>query len=311
MKSDTADRGKVEPRQTPDLMTVSEVADYLRVRERTIYELVRTQRIPSCKLSGKLLFPKRLIELWVAQSADYPHAAAHLASPPPVIAGSHDPLLDWTVRESRCGLALMVGGSADGLTRFLAGQAVACALHLIDPLTGEYDASVLRKTLPGVDFVVIEWARRRQGLIVARGNPRKIASVHDLTRDGIRLAVRQPGSGSGILLAKLMTDAGLSADDVAAAGRPATSETDVAHMIRDGNADAGLAIEAAARELVLDFVPLTTERFDLAMRRTDYFEPPLQTLLEFARAAEFRARADALGGYDVSANGSVVYNAHP
>ena len=60
---------------SPDLMTVSEVADYLRVRERTIYELVRTQRIPSCKLSGKLLFPKRLIELWVAQSADYPNAA--------------------------------------------------------------------------------------------------------------------------------------------------------------------------------------------------------------------------------------------
>lgn len=309
MKSDTADRSKVEPRQTPDLMTVSEVADYLRVRERTIYELVRTQRIPSCKLSGKLLFPKRLIELWVAQSADYPHAAAHLASPPPVIAGSHDPLLDWAVRESRCELALMVGGSADGLTRFLAGQAVACALHLIDPMTGEYDASALRKTLPGVDFVVIEWARRKQGLIVAQGNPHKIASVRDLVRSGIRVAIRQPGSGSSVLLSKLMIDAGLSADDVAAGRRPATSETDVAHMVRDGSADAGLAIEAAARELGLDFVPLTTERFDLAMRRTDYFELPLQMLLAFARGAEFRARADAFGGYDVSGNGSVAYNA--
>ena len=63
-------------REGPDLMTMTEVADYLRVRERTVYELVRTRHIPSCKLSGKLLFPKRLIELWVAQSADYPHAAA-------------------------------------------------------------------------------------------------------------------------------------------------------------------------------------------------------------------------------------------
>ncbi len=74
----------------PDLMTVSEVADYLRVRERTVYELVRTQRIPSCKLSGKLLFPKRLIELWVAQSSDYPQASVILSAPPPVLAGSHD-----------------------------------------------------------------------------------------------------------------------------------------------------------------------------------------------------------------------------
>src|SRR5499426_1202729 len=107
---------------TPDLMTVTEVADYLRVRQRTIYELVRTQRIPSCKLSGKLLFPKRLVELWVAQSADYPHAASHLAAPPPVIAGSHDPLLEWATRESRCGLAILVDGSTGACIGFSPGR---------------------------------------------------------------------------------------------------------------------------------------------------------------------------------------------
>src|SRR5262247_1331107 len=116
----------------PDLMTVDEVARYLRVRERTIYELVRTQRIPSCKLSGKLLFPRRLIELWVAQSADYPEAATHLSSPPPIIAGSHDPLLEWSTRESNCELAIMVDGSMGGMRRLLAGQAVACGQHLLD-----------------------------------------------------------------------------------------------------------------------------------------------------------------------------------
>src|SRR5262249_41084751 len=139
------------------------------------------------KLSGKLLFPKRLIELWVAQSADYPHAATHLAAPPPVIAGSHDPLLEWAIRESRCGLAILVDGSTGGMHRLLAGQAVASALHIIDPATGQYDASVLSKSLPGLDFVVIEWARRQQGLIVAAGNPAKIASVGDLKKRGIRV----------------------------------------------------------------------------------------------------------------------------
>src|SRR5215470_14126650 len=146
--------------EAPDLMTVTEVAGYLRVRERTVYELVRTQRIPNCKLSGKLLFPKRLIELWVAQSADYPSAVAHLASPPPVIAGSHDLLLDWSVRESGCELAILVGGSTAGVHRLLAGQAVACGLHLIDPATGGYDAATLTSSLPGLDCVVIEWAKR-------------------------------------------------------------------------------------------------------------------------------------------------------
>jgi putative molybdopterin biosynthesis protein len=293
----------------PDLMTVTEVADYLRVRERTVYELVRTQRIPSCKLSGKLLFPKRLIELWVAQSADYPAAATHLASPPPVIAGSHDLLLEWSVRESGCELAILVEGSTAGIHRLMAGQAVACGLHLINPTSGEYDPAVLTASLPGLDFAVIEWAKRRQGLVLAPGNPAKIASVMDLRKRGIRVATRQPGSGTALLLSKLLGEAGLSPDDLKTMGRPLSSHTDVADAVRQGNADAGLAIEAVARERGLDFLPLVWERYDLVVRRMEYFEPPLQRLLAFTRTDLFRERAKSLGGYDVANTGTVIFNA--
>ena len=295
--------------ETPDLMTVTEVADYLRVRERTIYELLRTQRIPSCKLSGKLLFPKRLIELWVAQSADYPQAATHLAAPPLVIAGSHDPLLEWAARESKCELALLVDGSTAGMHRLQAGQATACALHLIDPVTGEYDAGLLARSLPGLDFVVIEWARRQQGLIVAPGNPLQVGSVADLRRKGLRIATRQQGSGSALLFSKLVADAGLALDDLQVAGQPVSSETDIAVAVREGKADVGLAIEAVAREQGLDFVPLQWERFDLVVRRVEYFEPPVQRLFAFCRTEPFRDRAASLGGYDITRCGGVVYNA--
>lgn len=292
----------------PDLMTVSEVADYLRVRERTIYELVRTQRIPSCKLSGKLLFPKRLIELWVAQSADYPQATVHLSAPPPVIAGSHDLLLEWSVRESNCDLAILVGGSTAGLHRLLAGQAVACGLHLIDPESGEYDASALTRTLPGLDFVVIEWARRLQGLVVASGNPLKIGSIADLRRRRVRIATRQPGSGTAILFSKLLADAGLTIEELDIIGRPMSSHTDVADAIRHGKADAGLAIASVTREEGLDFVPLHWERYDLVVRRVEYFEPPLQRLFAFTRTELFSEQAKALGGYDIAQTGTVVFN---
>jgi len=293
----------------PDLMTVTEVAEYLRVRERTVYELVRTQRIPSCKLSGKLLFPKRLIELWVAQSADYPLAATHLSSPPPVIAGSHDLLLEWSARESGCELAIMVGGSTAGMHWLLAGQAVACGLHLIDPATGDYDAAALTGSLPGLDFVVLEWAKRQQGLVVAPGNPEKIATLADVRTRGIRVAMRQPGSGTALLFSKLLGDAGLSVEELETAGRPLSSHTDVADAIRQGKAGAGLAIEAVAREQGLDFLPMVWERYDLVVRRMEYFEPPLQRLFAFARTDAFRERAQSLGGYDVANTGAVIFNA--
>lgn len=293
----------------PDLMTVSEVADYLRVRERTIYELVRTHRIPSCKLSGKLLFPKLLIERWVAQSSEYPQADAPLTALPPVIAGSHDPLLEWAARESRCELALLVDGSTGGLQRLQSGQAMACGLHLLDPASGTYDSEIFIKALPGIDFVVVEWARRHQGLVVAAGNPNKIGSVKDLKKKGVRVVTRQEGSGSSILLDRLLADTGLGRDDLSVSGTPVTSETDIALAVRHKRADAGLAIEAVAREQGLDFVPLAWERFDLVVRVPEYFDPPLQKLLAFVHTQAFRERAAALRGYDVSRIGTVVFNA--
>src|SRR5262245_57822111 len=294
--------------EAPDLMTVTEIADYLRVRERTIYELVRTQRIPSCKLSGKLLFPKRLIELWVAQSADYPQAATHLAAPPPVIAGSHDPLLEWAARESKCGLAILVDGSLGGMQSLLAGHAVACGIHLIDPASGDYDASTQANKLVGLDFVVIEWARRRQGLIVAQGNPARLGSISDLKKPGVRIVTSQEGSGSALLFAKLGADAGFVVVDVIVAGAGVSSEADIASAVREGKADAGLSIEAVARGQGLDFVPLQWERFDLIVRRVEYFEPPLQRLFAFARSEQFRQRARSLGGYDITNSGIVIFN---
>jgi excisionase family DNA binding protein len=303
------DPSSMHGRAVPDLMTVAEVADYLRVGQRTVYELVRTRRIPTARLSGKLLFPRLLIELWVAQSADYPQAAAHLSAPPPVIAGSHDPLLEWAARESKCELAILVNGSSAGLHRLLARQAAACALHILDPATGEYDPSFLIKSFPNLDFVVVEWARRNQGLVVASGNPAKILSIEDVRRRGVRVAIRQEGSGSAMLFSKLLADAGLKPHHVTTAGEAVSSETDVALAVRDGKADIGLAIEAVARENSLDFIAVQWERFDLVMRHADYFEPPMQRLLSFARTDAFRERAAALAGYDVSATGAIVYTA--
>jgi molybdate-binding protein len=59
----------------------------------------------------------------------------------------------------------------------------------------------------------------------------------------------------------------------------------------------------------MGFIPLIDdERFDLAMTRRDYFEPPVQALLAFARTEAFARRAAHLGGYDLTGLGRVVWN---
>jgi putative molybdopterin biosynthesis protein len=289
-----------------EFMTTAEVADYLRLKERKVYELVRLRRIPCSHVTGKLLFPKRLIDLWVASHIEFD--GSQRRAPPPIAAGSHDLLLEWALRESRCDLALLTGGSEDGLRRLAQGDALVAGLHIIDPDTGDYNIAAVRRLHALADLVLIEWARRRQGLVLAAGNPKQVRTLADIRDKRLRVAHRQEGAGAEILFRFLLSRDGLSLDELNLVAAPALTETDLAAAVLDGGADCGLAIEAVARRFRLDFLPLHQERFDLAMHRPDYFGPAMQRLLGFARTAGFAATAEALGGYDVSRLGQVVFN---
>lgn len=291
------------------MMDTQEVAAYLRLKTRRIYDLVRQRAIPHVRATGKLLFPREQIDAWLAAKSAVPAAVAAAAKAlPAIVAGSHDPLLEWAVRESGSGLAVLACGSRAGLARFVDGGALVAALHWRDDASGEYNVPLVRELLPGADVVVIEWVRRTQGLLLVAGNPLRIRGVADLARRNVRIVHRQPEAGSHQLLAHLLAQAGVAPDALRFVARPALAETDLAAAIREGKADAGVAIEAAARAHGLAFIPLATERLDLVVRRRDYFEPPVQALLAFARSADMREHAAALGGYDASATGRVVFN---
>jgi excisionase family DNA binding protein len=289
-----------------DFMTTKEVAEYLRIKERRVYELVRRRAIPCTRVTGKWLFPRTLVDVWLAESAAGRGWARVQA--PPVIAGSHDPLLDWAARESGCGLALLPGGSLDGLKRFVEGEAQVAGLHVYDAETESFNVAAVTGTLPLAGLVLIEWAWRHQGLVVPAGNPRGIAALKDLARGGVTVARRQEAAGSRLLLAQLLEREGLGLGDLTFTAETARSETDLGLAILEGRAEAGFAVEAVARTLRLDFVPLMHERYDLLLRRRDYFEAPVQALFDFARGAAFQARAEQMRGYDVSGLGRVQLN---
>ena len=288
------------------MMDTREVAAYLRLGERRVYDLVRRNALPHIRATGKLLFPKAQIDAWLASKSGAAPLAVDAA--PPIIAGSHDPLLEWAVRDSRCGLAVLACGSSAGLDHFAHGQATVAAMHWLDSATGEYNVPLVRERLGAAEFVVIEWAKRVQGLVLNAGNPLRIKSLADLATTKARVVPRQPAAGSQHLFLHLLANANVDPHKLNWLPRASVAETDLAVAIREGRADAGLAIEAAARAHDLAFIPLAVERLDLVLRRRDYFEPPLQTLLDFLRTPEFATQARALGGYDVGSSGRVVSN---
>lgn len=287
------------------LLNTAEAADYLRIKERKLYELVANDAIPCTKVTGKWLFPRADLDRWLLAGMARPHGVIP-AEPPPIIGGSHDPLLQWALVESRAGLAILPEGSESGYRRFLRGEVIAAAIHFHDLDDLEKDANVgVVATEPTLyDAVLVHFCARDQGLLVAAGNPLKLATIKDLKAKKARVIMRPDGAGAQQLLLALLMRDGLTLRDL---GKPQIAPTgpDIAQALRAGHADAGIATRAIAMAAGLGFVPIVTERFDILMRQRDSYRPALKTFLKLLQTPAFLTRAAELGGIDVSRAGQV------
>ena len=289
-----------------ELLTTDEAATYLRLSERKLYELVANGAVPCTKVTGKWLFPKAALDRWLAAGYAGPPAFAS-ASTPPIVGGSHDPLLEWALRESGSRLAGLPEGSEAGLQRLARGEVVAAAIHL-HRLDGDDDAANVDAVAiaPGLhDAVLIAFARREQGLIVAAGNPLNLSDIASVAATRAKLALRPQGAGAQLLLLSLVARAGLALDALATVKPVAPTGPDIAQAVRAGRADCGIATRSVAQAAGTRFVPLVWERFDLVMRQRDYFLPGLQALARFLRTEAFHARGRELTGYDTAEAGDV------
>lgn len=296
-------------REAPELMELKEVAAYLRLGERTVYALVKDRKIPCSRVTGKWLFPKRLIDLWIDENTEHVGGGRRdMQVPRALLVGSHDPLLEWAVRESGCDFGLLCGGSRDGLARLARGEASVAGIHLYDRRDGTFNRHAVAE-LPTNEWVAIRMGARQQGLLLAEGNPLGVRGVRDVADSAARVVLRQPGAGSRELWDALVEEAGVEQTRFKTLESPALTEGDLALAIRNGVADVGLAIESVARAANLEFLPLMQEQFDLVMTRRQYFTLPVQKLFACIMSESFARHAAALGGYDVSERGTVVYNA--
>jgi molybdate-binding protein len=119
--------------------------------------------------------------------------------------------------------------------------------------------------------------------------------------------MRPKGAGAQLLLLALLHRAKASLDQLDAVGSPCPTGPDIAQAIRAGRADTGIATRGVANAAGLDFISIVWESFDLVMRQRDYFQPPMQSLVNFLHSEELKARAGELGGYDLSAAGTVRF----
>ena len=287
-----------------EYLTTRELAELLRLKERKIYELAASGTVPCTRATGKLLFPRRAVHNWMASHSSGPGVETQDPRPD-VFLGSHDPLLEWALRESACGCATFFDGSVDGLERFAGCEGVASGLHLYAGETNEWNIPQVAARFSNEPVVLIQMCWRERGLVVAPDNPLGIDALAALK--GKRMVNRQTGAGSHTLFTHLLAESGLATTDLE---YPLTvrTESDAALAVLDGKADAAFGLLGMATQFRLGFVPIVGERFDLLVDRRAWFEPAIQTLIQFCATDTFTQKAADLGGYDVSGFGAVLYN---
>jgi putative molybdopterin biosynthesis protein len=229
-----------------------------------------------------------------------------------VCIGSHDNALDVLAnflrkRHPEMSLSSAHVGSMGGLLALKRGEAHLAGTHLLDEATGEYNVSYIKKLLPGRKTVLVNLVYREQGLLVPKGNPKKIKGFDDLAREDVVFVNRQAGAGTRLLTDLYLKKLGIDPSKVKGYHHEEFTHMAVAAAVVSGAADTGLAVLSAAQALGLDFILVAKERYDLAIPQEFYETPMLQALLSIIREdREFREQIMSMGGYDVSEMGSVI-----
>ena len=219
--------------------------------------------------------------------------------------GSHDPLLEWAIRESRCGLASYFDSSLDGLSRFANGEGIASGLHIFDAETNGWNQAIIESRFSRQPVVLVAWAKRQRGIIVGAKKRETITQLGDLI--GLQMIPRQAEAGSQVLLDTLLAGQELGSDKINWLS-PARSEVDAVLAVLEGKADATFGLASLAAQYNLGFVPIIEERFDLLVDRRAWFEPAWQTLMKFCQSSTFKQRAGELNGYRIDDLFDVRFN---
>lgn len=286
-----------------EILSAKEVSRYLRINEKKVYSLVNDGEIPYLKIGGKIVFIREEIDKWLYERMQ--------GEKDILIAGSDDPLLRFLVdsfnRESSDTFVFYSpSGSMKGLELLKSKRAKISVCHVLDILKGENLTAYSDRFLEGMDCVVVELFKRKQGLITRKGNPLGLKSLRDLTQKGVRIVNRNKGSGTRILFDYLIQKEGIEKSSISGYETELESHLKCGLYVRKGFADCAFGIGFVAHVFDLEFIPLFTERFDMVIPKEFYLRPHVKKFLSVFREPNLIGFAHEFPGYEFDTSGRVI-----
>ncbi len=295
-------------------LTTKEVAKLLKVNDKMVYSLINDKGLPATKVTGKWMFPRRLVEEWLETNIlNYRLTGTEMSSETGrlLLAGSDDPLFQQTLslfhKKDHATVAFFANlGSMGGLKCLRRGLCHIGVCHLLQDDNLEYNFDFAERELDRLP-VFVNFSKREQGILLKKGNPKDIQSIADLAKPGVRIVNRPLGTGTRLLLDYEIAKSDISTDAIAGYHHELPRHIDVGLEVLSGRVDAAPAIRAVAGLLGLDFLPLRWERFDLLIARERFFEQGIQQFIGLLHDRAFYDLVESFTGYDISLCGKMVF----
>ena len=281
--------------------------------------LIKAGRIPCTRVTGKWIFPKKLIDEWIDSNAKdglkQARRKSSQISGAILASGSNDPFMDMLLTATKRAhpdfyIFSANTGSVNGLKALNTGLTDIALSHLFDPGTSQYNIPYLKKYLPDVNPVVVNLFRRELGFLIAPAISASVEGFQSLMGGKIRLINRQQGSGTRQLLDYHLQKMGIDSSNINGYENEVYTHFEVGLSILAGEADVGIASAAIGKLLGLAFKPITSECFDMILDQSTYFQSGVQSFIETLKSDTFRSRVEKIGGYNFQDSGKIRHSSH-
>jgi len=297
-------------------MSTRETAEYLGINEKQVYALIKAKSIPCTRVTGKWVFPKKLIDRWITTNAlkDGPFIDEVVKNTTGALfaAGSNDPILDILINKMQSGnggkhIFSSVTGSTEGIRLLGCGFTDIAWCHLSNPKNGEYDMGAIADLVPDKKIAIVHLFQRELGFLLPQGGSKGRVSFSAIARDGIRFINRQNGSGTRIITDYFISSEGVESSAIKGYDKEVSTHLEIGLEILSGHADAGIATSSVAKILGLNFQPLIKESFDMVLVQETFFREEVQKFIETLQSDDFREMVSLLGNYDFAKSGKIIY----
>ncbi|RAL25782.1 helix-turn-helix transcriptional regulator [Thermoflavimicrobium daqui] len=308
------------------LYTTEEIAQILKVSKLTVYDLIKKGELPAYRVGRQMRIDPEDLERYKAKakgispviSPTIPtetNPSQRVRSSHDVVISGQDISLDILARHmekysDQFRPLRSYAGSLNSLMAMFQGECDIVSTHLFDGETGEYNVPYIRRILMGHRYKVVNLISRWIGFFVQKGNPKSIQSWEDLLKPGVRMIQREKGSGTRVFIDEQLHQRGISPLSILGSEREEYSHLSVAGAVASNEVDVGIGIEKAALVVGVDFIPLMKERYDLVILKETHHQHLVQMIEKILTSDAFKQELKAIGGYDVSRTGQLIYETY-